>query len=263
MSICSVSIYNNSTMEFTQLLYLHVFYVAELCIGMHCLTPVFAGVGCWLLCCFIEEAQSFFSWTCRGSQAWWEKQSIECTRHNTSIDWNDLLESFRSTLLLGSYASICNTVSHYTLLYLTQEQSSLSEIHLRKNFVSFQCTIWLCWWFCLDGCLYASEESTATFSAIIVNVLVLFNRRLNSIISTLKDQPPCPQLYLYSSGDKVIPASVVERFIQEQKALGRSVRAHDFGSSPHVDHYRNFPQIYSAIVNEFLKHCCSTVVSKA
>ena len=132
--------------------YTYMFFMRqELCIGMHCLTPVFAGVGCWLLCCFIEEAQPFFSWTCRGSQAWWEKQSIECTRHNTSIDWNDLLESFRSTLLLGSYASICNTVSHYTLLYLTQEQSSLSEIHLRKNFVSFQYTIWLCWWFCLNG----------------------------------------------------------------------------------------------------------------
>jgi len=116
---------------------------------------------------------------------------------------------------------------------------------------------------CVDGCLCASEESTATFGAIMINILVLFNRRLNSIISTLKHQPPCPQLYLYSSGDKVIPASVIERYIQEQKASGRTVRAHDFGSSPHVDHYRNFPHIYSAIVNEFLKHCCSTDVSKA
>lgn len=107
----------------------------------------------------------------------------------------------------------------------------------------------------------ASEKSITSFCMIMTDV-ILFDRRLSSIISTLKDQPPCPQLYLYSATDKVIPASAVECFLMEQKALGRSVYAHDFGSSPHVDHLRSFPHVYSAKVNEFLKHCCSTVVSK-
>ncbi|XP_058092068.1 uncharacterized protein LOC131237962 isoform X2 [Magnolia sinica] len=49
-----------------------------------------------------------------------------------------------------------------------------------------------------------------------------FVGRLKKIISILSsDQPPCPQLYLYSTADKVIPARSVESFIREQKKSGR------------------------------------------
>ncbi|KAF5200398.1 alpha/beta-Hydrolases superfamily protein [Thalictrum thalictroides] len=82
------------------------------------------------------------------------------------------------------------------------------------------------------------------------------NRRLTKIITTLsKNQPDCPQLYLYSTADKVIPFGQVEMFIQDQKMLGRKVWACNFGSSPHVDHYRNFPEKYSAELHKFLKEC--------
>ncbi|KAK9164175.1 hypothetical protein Syun_005077 [Stephania yunnanensis] len=89
------------------------------------------------------------------------------------------------------------------------------------------------------------------------------NRRLTKIITILsKNQPPCPLLYLYSTADKVIPFGSVEMFIEDQKIKGAKVRAYNFGSSPHVDHYRTFPDIYSAELCKFLKECITTVGAK-
>ncbi|PKA49318.1 hypothetical protein AXF42_Ash014220 [Apostasia shenzhenica] len=94
----------------------------------------------------------------------------------------------------------------------------------------------------------------------IILILPDVNQRLNTVISILSTkQPRCPQLYLYSSADRVIPVSSVEFFIEEQKAMGRSVCAYDFSTSPHVDHFRSFPQLYSAKVNEFLNECCPQI----
>ncbi|KAK3155949.1 hypothetical protein QOZ80_2AG0100850 [Eleusine coracana subsp. coracana] len=88
------------------------------------------------------------------------------------------------------------------------------------------------------------------------------NTRLCRVLSMLSEkQPSCPQFYLYSSADKVIPAECVESFIKLQKTLGRSVFAHNFVSSPHVDHYRSFPHVYSAKIDEFLKICSTARVS--
>ncbi|XP_062218132.1 uncharacterized protein LOC133918317 isoform X1 [Phragmites australis] len=88
------------------------------------------------------------------------------------------------------------------------------------------------------------------------------NQRLCKVLSILSDkQPSCPQFYLYSSADRVIPADCVESFIDLQKSLGRSVFAHNFVSSPHVDHYRSFPHVYSAKIDEFLKICSTARVS--
>ncbi|CAN6230232.1 unnamed protein product [Urochloa humidicola] len=88
------------------------------------------------------------------------------------------------------------------------------------------------------------------------------NTRLRKVMSVLSEkQPPCPQFYLYSSADRVIPGECVESFMELQRSLGRSVYAHNFVSSPHVDHYRSFPHIYSAKVDEFLKICSTAKVS--
>ncbi|KAL3630280.1 hypothetical protein CASFOL_023264 [Castilleja foliolosa] len=82
------------------------------------------------------------------------------------------------------------------------------------------------------------------------------NQKLTKIVSGLtKDQPCCPQLYLYSSGDKVIPFRAVESFIEEQKRTGKQVFGFNFGSSPHVDHYRTFPDLYVSQLHGFLKEC--------
>lgn len=86
------------------------------------------------------------------------------------------------------------------------------------------------------------------------------NRRLRKIITTLsKSQPPCPQLYLYSTGDKVIPSRRVESFMEEQGRTGKQVFSFNFGSSPHVDHYRTFPDLYASQLDTFLKECFSMV----
>ncbi|KAK7357926.1 hypothetical protein VNO80_17223 [Phaseolus coccineus] len=89
------------------------------------------------------------------------------------------------------------------------------------------------------------------------------NRRLSDVMSMLSSkQPSCPQLYLYSSADRVIPADYVESFVEAQRRDGHDVRACNFVSSPHVDHFRNDPKLYTSQLSQFLEesvlsHCKS------
>ncbi|KAJ7523868.1 hypothetical protein O6H91_18G065900 [Diphasiastrum complanatum] len=81
-------------------------------------------------------------------------------------------------------------------------------------------------------------------------------QRLHEVVDVLcKQQPQCPQLYIYSSADTVIPSRLVESFVEEQKKAGHCVKACDFLWSPHVDHFRNFPEIYSYQLKMFLQEC--------
>ena len=74
----------------------------------------------------------------------------------------------------------------------------------------------------------------------------------------MSEQPRCPQLYIYSSADKVIPAGSVESFIENQRRNGREVRACNFISTPHVDHFRNQPELYSSQLTGFMEDCVLT-----
>uniref|UniRef100_A0A5B6YIN2 Transmembrane protein 53 n=1 Tax=Davidia involucrata TaxID=16924 RepID=A0A5B6YIN2_DAVIN len=96
------------------------------------------------------------------------------------------------------------------------------------------------------------------FFEVVLN-LPTVNRRLSDVLGLLTSrQPSCPQLYIYSSADRVIPAGSVESFIEEQRRTGREVRACNFISTPHVDHFRNDPKLYTSQLTQFLDDCVLT-----
>ncbi|KAJ8548859.1 hypothetical protein K7X08_029840 [Anisodus acutangulus] len=91
------------------------------------------------------------------------------------------------------------------------------------------------------------------FFEVVLN-LPTVNRRLSDVLDLLTSrQPSCPQLYMYSSADRVIPAVSVESFVEEQRRSGRNVRACNFISTPHVDHFRNDPELYTSQLTQFLE----------
>ncbi|KAL3510196.1 hypothetical protein ACH5RR_029597 [Cinchona calisaya] len=96
------------------------------------------------------------------------------------------------------------------------------------------------------------------FFEVVLNIPTV-NRRLSDVLGLLtSQQPSCPQLYIYSSADRVIPAGSVESFIDGQRRNGREVRACNFISTPHVDHFRNDPKLYSSQLTQFLDYCVLT-----
>lgn len=93
------------------------------------------------------------------------------------------------------------------------------------------------------------------FFDVVLN-LPSINRRLHDVLDLLSSkQPKCPQLYIYSSADRVIPVKSVESFIDRQRRAGHDVRACDFLNSPHVDHFRNHPILYTSQLTNFLEDC--------
>ncbi|KAF8769050.1 hypothetical protein HU200_006972 [Digitaria exilis] len=111
-----------------------------------------------------------------------------------------------------------------------------------------------------------TEPKLAAMEAVLLSALETFfdvvlnypkiNRRLSDVMELLSSkQPRCPQLYIYSSADRVIPAKSVESFIEGQRRAGHEVRACDFVSSPHVDHYRSNPGLYTSQLSNFLEEC--------
>ncbi|CDO72804.1 hypothetical protein BN946_scf184994.g57 [Trametes cinnabarina] len=60
-----------------------------------------------------------------------------------------------------------------------------------------------------------------------------------------------PRLYLYSSGDTIVPATGVEKHMQEARIIGFPVQSVHFGQSAHVSHARNDPEKYWNAIRVF------------
>lgn len=72
----------------------------------------------------------------------------------------------------------------------------------------------------------------------------------------VQERPPAwPHFFLYSRADPVIRHRDVEIFVDTLKQKGIPVDSFDFLSSPHVGHFRDFPEQYSLKCRDFLAAC--------
>ncbi|KIO32579.1 hypothetical protein M407DRAFT_105667 [Tulasnella calospora MUT 4182] len=62
--------------------------------------------------------------------------------------------------------------------------------------------------------------------------------------------PTASRTYIYSKIDELVPAQVVEQHAQESKKLGMDVVLEAYDNSPHVNHLRQNPDRYWAIVKD-------------
>ncbi|KAM3605255.1 uncharacterized protein V6R79_023127 [Siganus canaliculatus] len=72
----------------------------------------------------------------------------------------------------------------------------------------------------------------------------------------VQERPPSwPHLFLYSRDDPVIRHRDIEAFVESLKQKGVPVDSFDFVTSPHVGHFRKFPEQYTLKCRDFLVAC--------
>lgn len=72
----------------------------------------------------------------------------------------------------------------------------------------------------------------------------------------VRERPPSwPHLHLYSTADQVIRHRDIEIFVDTLKRKGVPVDSFDFVSTPHVGHFRKFPEQYALNCRNFLAAC--------
>ncbi|XP_075934497.1 transmembrane protein 53 [Anarhichas minor] len=72
----------------------------------------------------------------------------------------------------------------------------------------------------------------------------------------VQERPPAwPHFYLYSRDDQVIRHRDIELFVEAVKQKGAPADSFDFVSSPHVGHFRDFPEQYALKCRDFLVAC--------
>jgi hypothetical protein len=65
--------------------------------------------------------------------------------------------------------------------------------------------------------------------------------------------PLAPQLYLYSSADKLIPYTHVEAFAAQQQARGVTTHLRKWEDSDHCEHYRWHKEEYTSLIRTFVE----------
>lgn len=77
--------------------------------------------------------------------------------------------------------------------------------------------------------------------------------RLDALYAAWRTGTPLvPQLYLYSSGDSLIPSQQIEEFRNQQQERGITTISHRWEDSEHCEHYRKHPVEYTAAIRDFL-----------
>ncbi len=71
-----------------------------------------------------------------------------------------------------------------------------------------------------------------------------------------------PELYIYSDGDRLVPAKGIERYIAERERRGCKCFKENFGSSGHVNHYGASPDRYRERLAAFLQEASGVVSSR-
>ncbi|MEW5316303.1 MAG: hypothetical protein WDW38_007682 [Sanguina aurantia] len=64
--------------------------------------------------------------------------------------------------------------------------------------------------------------------------------------------PLCPQLYLYSESDPLVPSDEVEKYIKIQETRGVRISSHKYEDTGHCEHYRVYPHDYAFQISEFV-----------
>lgn len=94
--------------------------------------------------------------------------------------------------------------------------------------------------------------------AIPANILWLISRFYNFLDFHNKDlrdpikNPLLPTLYFFSDADTLITAPEISDFITHRSNLGCETTAIRFSDSPHIQHYRYYPEEYKKNVHEFI-----------
>ena len=95
-------------------------------------------------------------------------------------------------------------------------------------------------------------------------VFLLSSNIKRLIPDTITAPMGCPELFLYSNVDHLVPEKNVLTFMEAHKKRGIKVFSKLCEGSGHVQHYKNYPKEYLHEVNTFTDYCLKqpTVVSK-
>merc|ERR1711879_137205 len=70
--------------------------------------------------------------------------------------------------------------------------------------------------------------------------------------TSAKTNHPRPELYLFSDGDKLMDADKIASFVSKRAQNGANVTMVRFKDSPHVQHYRYYPDRYRQSLSKFM-----------
>ena len=82
------------------------------------------------------------------------------------------------------------------------------------------------------------------------------------IPDTIASPLGCPELFLFSNVDHLVPENNVRTFMDAHKKKGIEVFSKLWEGSGHVQHYKNYPTEYLKEVNTFTDYCLKWHVSK-